>query len=438
MTFTVDAPAPDPADPDATWSARFVLKNDPLCPLDILTVNDSASHANSSHVTVINQCFYTGAPVAVHALADYNTTLNSFRTACEQYRVTALSVTGYFIGATMTDQGSIIAAQTSDSEQLTSIVEILDPADSNPRVLAPVLYQITQSIPTYDAMTMGVNPYVSPAKEGFYMPYKMMDPEKWHSADDVCFMVRTGNAISFTQHPSFGFYSQAYPEGNYSGTTYQDARFGPWLRPVDQGIGVTHVRSVARTSSFRITLRVCIEVMTRPDSALASFTEPPALPDDHAIHMYYEIASRLNDAYPARDNSNGTLWQKIKNVAGTIWDTVSPALAAVPQLTPLVVAGNAVRKFMPGVEGTISALAEGKKQRVRLRRSDGNQAKAAAQMKSQSASAAERASPSSRRVSKVLKNDARFMKAVADMDAIMARPGRKGGGRRPRSGRKQK
>jgi len=438
MTFTVDAPAPDPADPDATWSARFVLKNDPLCPLDILTVNDSATHANSSHVTVMNQCFFTGAPVGTHTETEYHATLNSFRIACEQYRMTALSVTGYFIGATMTDQGSIIAAQTSDSEQCVNMIDILDPEGGNPRVVCPMLYQITQSIPTYDAMTMGVNPYVSPAKEGFYMPYKMMDPEKWHSADDVCYMVRSGNAIAATQRPGFGFYTQAYPEGNYTGSTYEDAHFGPWLRPLDQGIGVTHVRSVARTSSFRITLRVCIEVMTRPDSSLASFTEPPALPDDHAVHMYYEIASRLNDAYPARDNSNGTLWQKIKNVAGTIWDTVSPALAAVPQLTPIVAAGNAVRKFMPGVESTLSALAEGKKQRVRLRRADGNQAKAAAQMKSQSASAAERANPSPRRVGKVLKNDARFMRAVADMDAIMARPSRKGGGSTRRRNRRQK
>lgn len=404
VTFTLDAPG-DAI--DDTWSFRLCLKNDPLCPVHILSRYDTSS-APAHYLEILNQCFLADAtPVADHGVEDYTTVLRAFRRSCEQYRVTALSVTGYFIGASLSDQGSVIASQMSDPHQWVSVFR---PNENATAEMCPRGYLITQQPATVDAMVMGTTSYVAPAKEGFYMPYKMTDPETWHPADNVCYCFRTNTACeeSTIIEPLYqeeGF--REYPRGNVRNPDADD-KLCCWLPPVDDGIGVIHLRSIAKTSSIRITVRICVEMMTRPDSSLAAFAEPPALPDEHAMRMYYEIASRLNDAYPGKDNANGTLWQKIKNVAGSIWDVVSPAMAASGVLAPVATAGNAIRALMPSVEKVVTSLADGKKASQK-------------QLKSAARSASERAT-----MNPILAGDPDYLANVTSKNEIMARAGRKG------------
>lgn len=342
-TFVINPPAAAHQANDL-WNAVIEMKNDPLCPLQVRSYwADDAAHADS--FTCINQGFAgTSEVFAAHTRTDYHTVLTNFMDACEMYRTTAISVTGVFVGATLTDQGSIISAQMSDPHLEVNVTE----PDADTGTVTLPGYFIAQEAPNSDALILGTTPYVVSAREGFYVPLKLREPEKWHRSDNVqvCARIlngwRNSSGVLDLHYATFTHLGATpYPAGN-SGPGYQN-----WLPPLDDGLSVTWVRNVAASSSFRVTVRIAIECMTRPSSKLAPFTDLPALPDDHALAMYYEIASRMKDAYPAKDNDTGSLWNKIKNIAGGIWDAVSPALSAVPGAGAVVSGVNLLRKVAP-------------------------------------------------------------------------------------------
>jgi hypothetical protein len=338
-TWVLNPPPAVEGSPDATWSARIAIKNDPLCPVEIMSQRDVAG-ANPQQVTVLNQAFCPSDVnvVGTHVGTQFERVRKLFSDACEQYRQTSLSLTGVFVGATLSDQGSIIAAQMSDPGNICTMIP-----DSNgvpdSYSFAPRVYDIAQALPGSDQLVLGTTPFVISAKEGFYMPMKMENPECWKRTDENYYVCRSLNTVAGVT--TWGADTIQYPVGNGLNATMPR----PWLKPVDDGLGVIWLVGLAQTTSFRLTLRVSVEMMTRPSSTFATFCEPPALPDDHAIGMYYEIVSRMKDAYPARDNDLGTLWQKIKNIAGGVWDMVSPALANTP-LAPIVPAVNVTRSLM--------------------------------------------------------------------------------------------
>lgn len=338
-TWVLNPPPTDAAHPDATWSARIAIKNDPLCPIEVMSQSEYTG-SNPVTITAFNQAFCPAGVqvVGTHTGPEFEGVRINFSNACEQYRQTSLSLTGVFVGATLSDQGSIIAAQMSDPGNICTMLP--DSAGSPASYsFCPRVYDIAQMLPGSDQLVLGTTPYVISAKEGFYMPMKMEHPEEWKRTDEsyyICRGLTTVNGIE-----AWGANTTQYPSGNTLNATLPR----PWLRPVDDGLGVIWMVGLARTTSFRLTLRVSVEMMTRPASTFATFCEPPALPDDHAIGMYYEIVSRMKDAYPAKDNDLGTLWQKIKNIAGGVWDMVSPALANTP-LAPIVPAVNVTRSLV--------------------------------------------------------------------------------------------
>lgn len=347
-TSVISAPAlPEGTDPSLTWSMCVVMKNDPLCPVDVMTYNDDGS--STSHFQFANQGYVAaGTPTFKDfTRTDYEHILHAFQDAAEQYRTTALSITGVFIGASLSDQGSVVSAQMSDPH-MTMLGE-MNGTSNNVRI---PIYAIGQEINSSESLVLGTSPYVTSVKEGFYVPYKMEDPDHWHRTDNLqmCCRLKNGwrnaSGVPFTGDcANYDALSPTpYPWGNGNGLHYT----GLWLPPLDDGVSVTWCKNMARTSSFRLTVRIAIEVMTRPASALASFCDLPALPDDHAVAMYREIASRMKDCYPSRDNETGSLWSKIKSIAGGIWDTVSPALSNIIPGGKAIVGGvNAVRHFLP-------------------------------------------------------------------------------------------
>jgi hypothetical protein len=290
--------------------------------------------------------------VGAHTLADFGGTLGVFRASCEQYRVNALSYTAVFIGATLTDQGSVISAQVSDAHQN---VCSFHPNQYAQDAIMQRCHLITQNLPPSETLVMGASPYIRKAKEGVYVPYKIQCPGKWFSSDDMCLVARTANAMGTLADEWSNINHSGYPYGNVLAGGSVPAL---WLPPGDDNLSATWFTGLARTTSFRVTYRICVEVMTRPDSLLAAFCELPALPDDHALRMYYEIASRMKDAYPSDDNDKGSLWDKVKNVAKGLWGVVSPAIAAAVPGGQLAV--SAINKVVPAVSGIVSAMGDRK------------------------------------------------------------------------------
>lgn len=369
-TFTIGAKSQD----FDTYDLCFQLKNDPLCPLTVYVVD---GHGNTV-TTYINQAYASGAaPYGTHNYANFQDALNKFMNAGEAYRTTSLSLTGVYVGPTLADQGSIVSAQMCDP----AVDFAFCPSDSNAFVLKHVFLN---GLPQSSDLILGTTPYVSNAREGFYVPYKMDDPDHWHRTDNISTMRRFEAYDDAITHFSIANSALSYPPGNITDEVGAPDRDGAWLRPLDNNVSITWVSGISKSASFRVTIRIGMEFMTRPSNTLASFCEPPALPDEHAIAMYREIASRMKDAYPSKDNDSGSLWDKIKNVASNIWDVVSPTLAATP-LKPLVTGVNLARKAIP----TISKIAEGA-MTLKKEKKKGKQSKEAQQLASTAESAAER------------------------------------------------
>lgn len=351
VTFQVDAPTADPDEPTAPWRLGLFLKNDVLCPLQVFKANETLNHPERTWFTCINQCFSGGIQPVAHdrPVDEFRQLVNSLRAAAEQYRLNALSVTATFIGATLTDQGSVISAQMADAHQDLSTHEVhqqvVRSGVSIPGVLLP------QLVPSSDSMVMGAAPYVTRAKEGVYVPYKIQCPGVWRSTDDLRRVCRAETAMENKLSAWHDFNALSYPDGNMD----PDETPGIWYAPGDDNLSATWFTGLARTTSFRVTYRISIEVMTRPDSVLAPFCELPALPDEHALAMYYEIASRMKDGYPAVDNEKSTLLTKIREIARGIWDITSPALAlAVPGAGPILKA--AVDYGVPALGQVVKAV----------------------------------------------------------------------------------
>lgn len=334
------------------------------------------------HYTVLNQAYCGDISVfGQHDQDDYQATLAEFRQSCEQYRTTALSVTGVFIGASLTDQGSIVSAQMSDPH--VNMAYWPTGPDLTHDTGRLHIYGIEQPILPSDVIILGTTPYVASARDGFYVPYKMENPDHWHNVDDLHYVIRFGNQVDGSINLSAAEYAN-YPYGNGS----HDDLYR-WLPPLDEGVSVTWIKGLAKTTTFRVTTRIDIEVMTRPTSRLASFCEPPALPDEHAIAMYREIVSRMKDAYPSKDNDTGNLWNRIKSIASGLWDTVSPALAAaLPGGKALVTAVDTARKYLPRA---VESLANRKKKPAKQPKQAPKKKSRASPLANAAASANERA-----------------------------------------------
>lgn len=336
--------------------------------------------------TYMNQGYAgSAAPFTEHTYAQWVSCLTAFSKACENYRTTSLGLTGVYVGPTLADQGSIVSAQMADP--VTTLC--FSNSDTDAFVPKKVLYN---AIPSSSDLILGTTPYVSNARDGFYVPYKLDDPDHWHRTDQYVTMRRITSGGDAPYHlMSVTTAEPSYPSGNRTSASSATDKDGVWLCPCDDNMSVTWITGISKSASFRVTIRLGIEVMTRPSSTLASFCEPPALPDEHAISMYREIASRMKDAYPSRDNDTGSLWEKIKNVASNVWDVVSPALSMTP-LKPIVTGVNIAKKAIPVVREIAAGTRTLKAPKKGKVASDG----ASTQLQASAESAAERSGAASR------------------------------------------
>lgn len=367
QTFVIESPD---SESETTWDCGIYLKNDPLCPITVV------STLSDSEVTEVNVCTNQafGGSYGSFGGLSLADVLHKFQESCEQYRMTSLSITGHFTGPALQAQGSVLAAQMSDPTSTFAISYDSNPSSAVPRV-SRLLKVWGQTLPGPSMLVAGTNVYTTAAKEGFYMPMKFENPSEWHSSDDtVCLLRHDGNLSHDITHDlsALASSSQSYPSGNVNSSALPY----DWLAPVDNNLGVIWLKGLAKSTSFRITVHIGLEMMTRPGSTFATFCEAPAPPDPHAIAMYYEISSRMADCYPARDNENSTLWDKIKAIAKSVWSVASPILAATP-LKPVADIVNGAAGVYSLVDGYISQK-QAQKNAQALAREKKKAAKAAA------------------------------------------------------------
>lgn len=338
------------------WSLKIVTRTDPLVPTEVWACPGVATATAPDGWffvgSVINQSFWKSTPAfGVHTADELHAARSQFARSCETYRVTALSTTGVFVGATMTDQGSIVSAQCIDEPRTMAyfpssyIPSTGYTIPANMSTLAEIWYD---QLPAMSTASMGTSPYVAPAREGWYAPQKLLVPGHWKKTNQLVYCGRLPvSAMETADVPAFPVSSSdaaisivpyPYIEGNNGAAL--------WLPPCDDGVSVTYVSGIYKTTTFRITLRLCLEMGCIPTSDLAPFCDLTTPPDALALDLYNEIIKETKDAYPAADNDFGTFFGKVKNIAAKIVRVIEP------------VANIAAGAGVP-FAGTVAAMAKG-------------------------------------------------------------------------------
>lgn len=307
-----------------TWEFRIVTHTDPLCPMEFYSNITGSTEA--FHGSYFNQAFFkTSDSFKVHTQPEAAAIFAAFQSACETYRINALSTTGIFVGPTIADQGSILSSQFIDCARDMAM------APGSPvHDILPLANIWVDPLPAMSEAALGQRPYVSDAREGWYSPQKMEQPGHWARVNDVA---RRGRYIGSTVNPGEMDLTDCVPwpalYGAAAGTLFL------WPRCYDNSCSQTFVKGLSPQTSFRVTLRMVIEMGVTPNNDYAAFATDPAPPDPVAYELYMSIVNELLDAYPADYNDAGKIWGKIKAVAKKVAGFIDPiagiaAAAGVP------------------------------------------------------------------------------------------------------------
>jgi hypothetical protein len=304
-----------------TWDFRVVTHTDPLCPIEVFSGRTGGDEAFAG--SVFNQAFLKSADAyKKHTNEEITAIYDAFQQACETYRVNALSTTGVFVGPTVEDQGSILASQFIDATRDYSYT----PGDG--KVYGPIANMWVDPLPAMSEASMGQRPYISDARNGWYCPQKLDQPGHWARTNDIALRGRVTAAGNPAEIVNADVLRWPQSLTQTVGTTL-------WPRLYDESACQIFVQGLSVHTSFRVTVRLVLEMGVTPSNDFAPFASDPAPPDPVAYELYTSICNELMDGYPSDYNDLGKIWGKIKSVAKKAAAFIDPiagvaAAAGVP------------------------------------------------------------------------------------------------------------
>ena len=123
----------------------------------------------------------------------YEEAYRAVRTNCERFRLTSHSVTGYFDGASLSDQGHLVLGQTELPRVCAANYPNHGPYNDAAIIMAYTFYQ--DPVPTYETLLQTTRAYQGQAKDGFYVPSKLQNLGRWIYTNQAWVLVGsvTGN-----------------------------------------------------------------------------------------------------------------------------------------------------------------------------------------------------------------------------------------------------
>lgn len=348
-TFVVHAP-----EGNGTWDLRVVTHTNPLTPVQVYAKSEYDLEGEPGEEVYvgeyINQAFVRGVSEAfsTHTEIEFENALGQFSEAAESYRITALSTTGVFVGATMTDQGSIVSSQFTDNIMTRSTVD--NAGLGKVIALADLWFD---PLPLMSEATLGQHPYVADARKGWYAPQKLGNPLRWMSVDDLRFR---GRVIQDVNHP---MPLAELPRGTVWGYPNPHQGLSYWIRDCDDTCSQTFASGLDRTTTFRITVRLAVEYSCNPSNDYAAFCEEAKSPDDVAVDLYQEVVKEIMDAYPSEFNDFNKLFGRVKDVVRKVASVVDPVagIAAAAGLPFASVVQNLAKAVKAGSSAYIDSSA---------------------------------------------------------------------------------
>jgi hypothetical protein len=332
------------------WSADITVLPDP-CMFGRWMINDS-----------VGATF--GAAINTQMGATYDAALTALMAGAERWRLAYMGVTIYQDGPTLSDQGTVVAAQvpcepTTHSFSASALSGGVVNTDAG---MKAIIFQ-NSDLPDFQTLVRMPNAYFSQSKHGCYMPIKLSTSHQaWHSTRD-CVYDGTGWAVNagatgvlpayivpggptFAQYP-YGHNAPGVvsPQMSVSlqGALNTDIAGTAAIRcfPCNENWGHVCFTNMSVATRLVAYFRVGFEVQALPSSVFSPYLKLSPPFDPLSIDAYYRISRELKDAYPADYNDLGKLWEVIKGVART-------ALPLVAGFGPLGKAASVVGSMLLG------------------------------------------------------------------------------------------
>lgn len=246
----------------------------------------------------------------------------------EAHRLVGMGITAYQDGPSLSDQGTLTAAQWAVARNKL-VFSNMAPAIDQPYCWSStrcVKYQ-NGDLANYATSQHMPNAYFGPSKDGCYLPMRLDEScMKWTTSADlerIC-----GESFSPYNHnvpiPVTSFTTTPMPVPPFPSVVpvfYSNdvghINFGQIMgdqvyRPLNGIWGGISCRNLSPATSFAFYVRQTIECRVLPSSMLApqQGMSPPY--DPVALATYFRISRELKDAYPADYNDMGKLWEVIK------------------------------------------------------------------------------------------------------------------------------
>lgn len=279
------------------------------------------------------------------------------------YRITSQSVTCELIAPALSDQGTITASQFSNPPRTLNNGSVGQPdmAAIDP---LPDVY-IYQDPPEPSAQILGTSAYTAKCRDGCYMPLKL-NSFKWKNMNDRALFENVPTDTMYSVHPMPDIAINeplTYPY-------YETRAIAHWAQTIPHpklcgdNIGLVSFAGMAPNVAIRVRVRQVVEICVRPSTLYSPLVEIALPPDETAIRMYYEISSRMADAYPASYNDLGKLTNIIMGLGKKILPYVEPALDIVSKLPgPAGTVAKVAQKAVPVVSSVVQSIASRKAQK---------------------------------------------------------------------------
>lgn len=268
----------------------------------------------------------------------YADCFQSVRQSMEKFRITSQSLTGYFDGASESDQGHVVLGQSDLPWMKVAATMLPAPTMDIAAQLPWVFYQDPR--PEYENILQATRSYQGSARDGFYVPSKLQNIGRWCATNQVNGMLGTHEAIMSDTTPlPFGKLGVAsfFAEDSHLKTT----NTFPWMRKtvqdeipfvfdqMDSSITSIFYTGLSSTSTLRLTMRWTMDMMVRPGTIYAPFVRMPPVEDHLAFKMYAEVSRRMADGHPSRYNNLGAIIPLIGKVASAVFPTLGSFLPSV-------------------------------------------------------------------------------------------------------------
>lgn len=298
----------------------------------------------SSHLGMVNATLTDGATT----YSDYSINLTKL---AHSYRMLYCASTADLDATSLTNGGSVVAAQLPMARQTTNIMQFKDGAFTG----SYAHLRNTGWVPNFPGIELTQLPgaYSGLAQDGLYQPVKI-DPEApWVNCYEQDLYLPTttpvspsGSNLRYAHVPDLPTLNDTFPwwgtTGDVSGhLPFRSANSdentdvtGDIAVPLQQNnMGVALFYNLTPGSRLTVTVRWGVEYRVPVVSALAPMLKPSAQTDPLALQAYSDLAGMLPWAYPSSYNAEDGLSGILKGAWGALKSVskyAGPLLSAIP------------------------------------------------------------------------------------------------------------